>query len=62
LAGFGIHSIGHFSEKHCDSMPLWRHRKPQSQSLAGMNGGGPVGRMQTALAAAIKDSPEWEEF
>jgi methyl-accepting chemotaxis protein len=29
---------------------------------AGMNGGGPVGRMQTALAAAIKDGPEWEEF
>ena len=29
---------------------------------AGMNGGGPVGRMQNALAAAIKDGPEWEEF
>jgi methyl-accepting chemotaxis protein len=28
----------------------------------GMNGGGPVGKMQTALAAAIKDGPEWEEF
>ena len=26
------------------------------------NGGGPVGRMQNALAAAIKDGPEWEEF
>jgi methyl-accepting chemotaxis protein len=32
------------------------------KAAAGMNGGGPVGRMQTALAAAIKDSPEWEEF
>jgi hypothetical protein len=24
--------------------------------------GGPVGRMQSALAVAIKDKPEWEEF
>jgi hypothetical protein len=32
------------------------------KAAAGMNGGGPVGRMQNALAAAIKDSPEWEEF
>ncbi len=32
------------------------------KAAAGMNGGGPVGRMQTALAAAIKDGPEWEEF
>jgi methyl-accepting chemotaxis protein len=28
-----------------------------------MNGhGGPVGRMHTALAAAVKESPEWKEF
>ncbi len=32
------------------------------KAAAGMNGGGPVGRMQSALAAAIKDGPEWEEF
>ena len=25
-------------------------------------GGGPVGRMQSALATAIKDDPEWKEF
>ena len=34
----------------------------KSKAAAGMNGGGPVGRMQTALAAAVKDGPEWEEF
>jgi hypothetical protein len=33
-----------------------------SKAPSGMNGSGPVGRMQTALAAAIKDGPEWEEF
>ena len=33
-----------------------------SKAASGMNGRGPVGRMQTALAAAIKDGPEWEEF
>jgi len=33
-----------------------------SKAPSGMNGRGPVGRMQTALAAAIKDGPEWEEF
>jgi methyl-accepting chemotaxis protein len=25
-------------------------------------GGGPVGRMQTALAVAVKDGPDWQEF
>jgi methyl-accepting chemotaxis protein len=34
----------------------------KSGAASGMNGRGPVGRMQTALAAAIKDGPEWEEF
>jgi hypothetical protein len=24
--------------------------------------GGPVGRMQTALAVAVKDGPDWQEF
>ncbi|MGA8321707.1 MAG: hypothetical protein WBE48_13290 [Xanthobacteraceae bacterium] len=33
-----------------------------SKAASRMNGRGPVGRMQTALAAAIKDGPEWEEF
>ena len=36
--------------------------RPAVQSkAAGTNGGGPVGRMQNALATAIKDT-EWEEF
>jgi methyl-accepting chemotaxis protein len=29
---------------------------------AGANGGGPVGRMQTALATAVKRDPDWKEF
>jgi len=29
---------------------------------AGANGGGPVGRMQTALATAVKGDPDWKEF
>ncbi len=29
---------------------------------AASRGGGPVGRMQTALATAIHDDPEWKEF
>jgi methyl-accepting chemotaxis protein len=29
---------------------------------AANGGGGPVGRMQTALATAIHDDPEWKEF
>jgi methyl-accepting chemotaxis protein len=42
--------------------PAAKPKATASNTAAGMNGGGPVGRMQTALAAAIKDSPEWEEF
>ena len=30
--------------------------------VAANRGGGPVGRMQTALATAIHDDPEWKEF
>lgn len=33
-----------------------------SKAASGMNGRGPVGQMQTALAVAIKDGPAWEEF
>ena len=29
---------------------------------AGANGGGPVGRMQTALATAVQNDPDWKEF
>jgi methyl-accepting chemotaxis protein len=29
---------------------------------AGANGGGPVGRMQAALATAVQDDPDWKEF
>jgi methyl-accepting chemotaxis protein len=29
---------------------------------AGANGGGPVGRMQAALATAVQNDPEWKEF
>jgi len=29
---------------------------------AALNGGGPVGRMQTALATAVRNDPDWQEF
>jgi methyl-accepting chemotaxis protein len=29
---------------------------------AGLNGGGPVGRMQSALATAVRSDPDWQEF
>jgi methyl-accepting chemotaxis protein len=29
---------------------------------AGSSRGGPVGRMQSALAAAVKNDPDWKEF
>ena len=29
---------------------------------AGLNGGGPVGRMQSALATAVRNDPDWQEF
>ena len=32
------------------------------RAAANGRGGGPVGRMQTALATAIHDDPEWKEF
>ena len=35
--------------------------KPTARPVAAATNGGPVGRMQSALATAIKD-PEWEEF
>jgi hypothetical protein len=34
---------------------------PKRVASAG-GGGGPVGRMQSALASAIHDDPEWREF
>ncbi|MBX9776532.1 MAG: nitrate- and nitrite sensing domain-containing protein [Xanthobacteraceae bacterium] len=35
---------------------------PRRSAAAANAGGGPVGRMQTALATAIHDDPEWKEF
>jgi hypothetical protein len=35
---------------------------PRRAVAAANGGGGPVGRMQTALATAIHDDPEWKEF
>ncbi len=32
------------------------------RAAAASRGGGPVGRMRTALATAIKEDPEWKEF
>jgi methyl-accepting chemotaxis protein len=32
------------------------------RAAAGANGGGPVGRMQAALATAVQDDPDWQEF
>jgi methyl-accepting chemotaxis protein len=29
---------------------------------AALNGGGPVGRMQSALATAVRSDPDWQEF
>jgi methyl-accepting chemotaxis protein len=35
---------------------------PRRSAAAANGGGGPVGRMQSALATAIHDDPEWKEF
>ena len=35
---------------------------PRRAAVANGKGGGPVGRMQAALATAIHDDPEWKEF
>jgi hypothetical protein len=32
------------------------------RAVAGSSRGGPVGRMQAALATAVKDDPDWKEF
>jgi methyl-accepting chemotaxis protein len=32
------------------------------RAAAGANGGGPVGRMHTALATAVQNDPDWKEF
>jgi len=32
------------------------------RAVAGGSRGGPVGRMQAALATAVKDDPDWKEF
>jgi len=32
------------------------------RAAAGGNSGGPVGRMQAALATAVKNDPDWKEF
>ena len=33
-----------------------------SKRGAALNGGGPVGRMQAALATAVRNDPDWQEF
>jgi uncharacterized phage infection (PIP) family protein YhgE len=33
-----------------------------SKRGAALNGGGPVGRMQAALATAVRNDPDWKEF
>jgi hypothetical protein len=37
-------------------------RAPKVAAAARGNGRGPVGRMQSALATALKDDPDWKEF
>jgi methyl-accepting chemotaxis protein len=40
-----------------------RPAKPAApKRAAALNGGGPVGRMQTALATAVRNDPDWKEF
>jgi methyl-accepting chemotaxis protein len=36
--------------------------QPVTERVAANGGGGPVGRMQTKLAAAVKHDPDWKEF
>jgi methyl-accepting chemotaxis protein len=37
-------------------------RAAAPKRAAGLNGGGPVGRMQAALATAVRSDPDWQEF
>ena len=37
-------------------------RPVASKRGAALNGGGPVGRMQAALATAVRNDPDWKEF
>jgi hypothetical protein len=32
------------------------------RAVAGGNSGGPVGRMQAALATTVNSDPDWKEF
>jgi hypothetical protein len=41
--------------------PVQRAPKPATATNRS-NGRGPVGRMQSALATALKDDPDWKEF
>jgi methyl-accepting chemotaxis protein len=42
--------------------PVQRAPKAAATTTQRSNGRGPVGRMQSALATAIKDDPDWKEF
>jgi methyl-accepting chemotaxis protein len=37
-------------------------RPAAPKRAAALNGGGPVGRMQSALATAVRSDPDWQEF
>ena len=39
-----------------------RPARPAAPKRAGLNGGGPVGRMHAALATAVRNDPDWQEF
>jgi methyl-accepting chemotaxis protein len=42
--------------------PVQRAPKAAATTTQRSNGRGPVGRMQSALATALKDDPDWKEF
>ena len=44
------------------AMPKKQPVAASKRVAAGANGGGPVGRMQTALATAVQSDPDWKEF
>jgi len=42
--------------------PVVAPKARPARAASGLNGGGPARRMQTALATAVKQDPEWKEF
>ncbi len=47
------------------SQPAAAKQKPAAapkRTAAGNGSGGPVGRMQVALASAVNQEPDWKEF